>query len=86
MLDQWPADAKILLHFDVDVLHRDCMSAAYSPSAQGLNAEEARELLALVLADPRVVALEVTEFSDLRDVDGSQAQFLAELLANVLAQ
>ena len=86
LLGNWPADAKILLHFDVDVLHRDHMSAAYSPSERGLNAEEARELLATVLADSRVVALEVTEFSGLRDLDDSQAQFLAELLANVLAR
>lgn len=80
-----PADAKILVHFDVDVMNKEAMSAAYSPSETGLTMEEAEELLGCILRDKRVVGLEVTEFSALRDTTGEQAARLSQMLANCLA-
>lgn len=86
VLAQLPAEAKILVHFDVDALVRDEMPAAYAPSETGLTAAECQALLTPLLADPRTVGLEVTEFSALRDVDGSAARRLTDLLAGALAQ
>lgn len=85
MLQAIPPDARILVHFDVDVMHRDAMPAAYSPSETGLSLLEAETLLASVLQDSRVTSMEVTEFSGARDATGEYAQRLAELLARALA-
>jgi arginase len=84
LLRSIPADAKILVHFDVDVMHKEAMPAAYSPSETGLGMEEAEELLGRILSDERVVGLEVTEFSALRDTTGEQGARLASLLADCL--
>lgn len=92
-LEQWistilgkiPADAKLLVHFDVDVMDEEAMAAAYSPSKTGLSLEEAEELLAAVLRDHRVIGCEVTEFSALRDTTGIYAERLVGLLGNALA-
>jgi arginase len=40
-----PSSASILLHFDIDVLRKQDMPAAYFPHADGLNMSEAAELL-----------------------------------------
>ncbi|MGG4493481.1 arginase family protein [Brevibacillus reuszeri] len=80
-----PADAKILVHFDVDVMHKGAMAAAYSPSETGLSLHQAQSVLDTVLCDPRVVGMEVTEFSALRDTDGKQAERLVQLLTEALA-
>ena len=80
-----PADAKILVHFDVDVMHKGAMAAAYSPSETGLSLHQAQSVLDTVLCDPRVVGMEVTEFSGLRDTDGKQAERLVQLLTEALA-
>lgn len=86
MLEKLPNDAKILVHFDVDVLHKEAMSAAYSPSDKGLSLKDGERLLERVLADQRVVGLEITEFSGLRDPKGDQAERLVELVANALGK
>ncbi|WJQ82042.1 arginase family protein [Brevibacillus brevis] len=80
-----PPDAKILVHFDVDILHKDAMPAAYSPSEAGLSLSEAEALLETVLRDSRVTSMEVTEFSGARDTTGEYAQRLVELLARALS-
>jgi arginase len=85
LLNSIPADAKILVHFDVDVMNKEAMSAAYSPSETGLSLEETEGLLGRILSDKRVVGLEVTEFSVLRDTTGEQAEKLVQLLVNCLA-
>jgi arginase len=71
----------ILVHLDVDILHKSIMPAAYAPSEIGLNLETAKGILEMILADPRVKAIEVTEFSGNKDVDGSCANILVELLS-----
>ena len=79
-----PATAPVLLHFDIDVLNKQEMSAAYFPHAEGLTMVEVKELLSVIAKDPRVRVIEVSEYSSLRDLDGSQAGKLVELLAAVL--
>ncbi|MDT3417269.1 arginase [Brevibacillus aydinogluensis] len=85
VLQAIPSDAHILVHFDVDVMHKEAMAAAYSPSETGLSQAQTEELLSTVLADPRVVGVNVTEFSALRDVTGEQASRLVRLLGRALA-
>lgn len=85
VLQSIPADAKILVHFDVDVMNKEAMPAAYAPSETGLSREETQQLLVRVLQDRRVVGMEVTEFSALRDTTGEQAQNLVRLLGEALA-
>ncbi|QRG70414.1 arginase family protein [Brevibacillus choshinensis] len=85
ILEKIPANAKLLVHFDVDVMDEEAMAAAYSPSKTGLSLEEAEGLLAAVLRDHRVIGLEVTEFSALRDTTGIYAERLVRLLGNALA-
>jgi len=85
VLQSIPADAKILVHFDVDVMNKEAMPAAYAPSETGLGLEETKRFLERVLRDQRVVGMEVTEFSALRDTTGEQARKLVRLLGEVLA-
>jgi arginase len=76
-----PASAPILLHFDIDVLNKRDMPAAYFPHADGLNLAEARELLGAILADPRLRVIEVAEYASLRDLDQRAVSSIVELLA-----
>lgn len=85
VLKQLPADAVVLVHFDVDVICREDMPAAYEPSAIGLSLSECTQLLGALVADPRVIGMEVTEFSAVRDEDGTSAKRLVGLLSEVLA-
>jgi arginase family enzyme len=76
----------ILLHLDIDVLSRHAMPAAYFPHADGLTLAECRELLAPVLADARVRAIEIAEYASLRDLDGTHVGSLIDLLGAGLAR
>jgi arginase len=76
-----PASAPILLHFDIDVLNKQEMAAAYFPHADGLSIAEGRELLGALLADTRVRIIEVTEYASFRDLDQSAVARIVELLA-----
>ncbi|MHC0037611.1 arginase family protein [Pseudoneobacillus sp. C159] len=79
-LKEIPSDANILVHFDVDVLHESVMPAAYSLSKEGLGYDQAASLLKLILNDPRVKGIEITEFSADKDQDGACAKTIVELL------
>ena len=57
-----PPSAAVLVHFDVDVMRKDDMPAAYFPHAEGLTTAETTELLGTVLADPRIRLVEVAEY------------------------
>ena len=76
-----PASAPILLHFDIDVLNKQEMPAAYFPHADGLSLAEARELLGTLMADARLRVIEVAEYASLRDLDQSAVASIVELLA-----
>jgi arginase family enzyme len=62
------------------------MPAAYFPHADGLTLAECRELLAPVLADARVRAIEIAEYASLRDLDGTHVGSLIDLLGAGLAR
>jgi arginase len=76
-----PASAPILLHFDIDVLNKQDMPAAYFPHADGLSLAEGRELLGTILSDSRLRIIEVAEYASLRDLDQSYVSRIVELLA-----
>lgn len=79
-----PASTSILLHFDIDVLNKQDMPAAYFPHADGLSLAEAEELLGVILADSRIRIIEVAEYASLRDLDQSYASRIVDLLAAAL--
>ena len=83
-LDAIPASASILVHLDVDVLHKADMPAAYFPHDEGLRLREAAELLTALLADSRIRLIEVSEYAALRDLDQRHAGALVDLLAGAL--
>jgi arginase len=76
-----PASAPILLHFDIDVLNKQEMPAAYFPHTDGLSMAEGQELLGTILADARIRIIEVTEYASLRDLDQRYVSRIIELLA-----
>ncbi|KAA0545271.1 arginase [Bacillus sp. BGMRC 2118] len=85
VLEKCGKDTKILLHLDVDVMNEKNMPAAYSPSKEGLTNQECSMLLKELLKDQRVVGLEVTEFSGIKDDKGIEAKKLVDFIVNILA-
>jgi len=83
-LEAIPASASILVHFDIDVLRKQDMPAAYFPHIDGLSLPEAAELLGTLLRDPRIRIIEGAEFAALRDFDQAYARRLVDLLAEAL--
>jgi arginase len=81
VLQAIPASVSILLHFDIDVLRKHEMPAAYFPHADGLSLAEGQELLGVILADSRVRIIEVTEYASLRDLDQRYVSRIVEMLA-----
>jgi|ERR1700680_3353959 arginase len=79
-----PASASILLHFDIDVFHKRDMPAAYFPHAEGLSLSEGKELLGVLLGDPRIRIIEVSEYASLRDLDQGCVSKLVDLLSEGL--
>jgi arginase len=79
-----PASAAIVLHFDVDVLQQRDMPAAYFPHREGLTLSEAAELLGVLLRDPRIRVVELSELAALRDVDQRGVGALIDLLTAAL--
>jgi arginase len=84
ILQAIPASARVLLHFDIDVLRKQDMPAAYFPHTDGLSLSEGMELLGGLLADPRIRIIEVTEYAALRDLDQRYISKLVDLLAEGL--
>lgn len=84
VLQSIPDSASILLHFDIDVLSKQDMPAAYFPHTDGLSLTEARELLGAILADSRIRIIEVAEYASLRDLDQSHASRIVEILSSAL--
>jgi arginase len=83
-LEAIPDSASILLHFDVDVFQKQEMPAAYFPHPEGLTLFEGAELLGILLKDPRVRIIEVSEYATLRDLDQRWVNKLVDLLAEGL--
>ena len=79
-----PPSAPILLHFDIDVLQKRELPAAYFPHEEGLSLSEASGLLGVFLRDPRIRVIEISEYASLRDLDRSYVNKLIDLLAGGL--
>lgn len=75
----------VLVHFDVDVLDPSEASAKDTVTpGEGLSWDEASELVATLLASPRVVALQVTEYNPERDTGGRFAARLVDLVTRAV--
>lgn len=79
-----PASAAILLHFDVDVLQERDMPAAYFPHAEGLRLSEAADLFGVLLRDPRLRIIEISEYAALRDREHRAVGALVDVLVQGL--
>jgi len=84
VLQTIPASAQILVHLDIDVICKEDMPVAYFPHEQGLSLLEARELLGVLLKDPRIRIIEISEYAALRDLGGSYVSKLVDLLVEGL--
>ena len=84
ILEGIPASSRVLLHFDIDVLRKQDMPAAYFPHTEGLILSEGMELLGALLRDPRIRIIEMTEYAALRDLDQRYISKLVDLLAEGL--
>lgn len=84
ILQSIPPAAPILVHFDIDVFQKSEMPAAYFPHDEGATLQEGRELLGVLLRDPRVRLIEVSEYATLRDFDRGHIGTLVDLLAHSL--
>ncbi|PYQ38968.1 MAG: arginase [Acidobacteria bacterium] len=74
-------DGPILVHLDVDVIDAAEMPAKqYLTPGSGLAYAEVSDLLTAIVASPRVIALEVTEYDPSRDPQGEHARKIASLI------
>jgi arginase family enzyme len=85
-LDMLPASASVVLHLDIDVFAERELQAAYFPHEDGLTLEEGRELLDLLLRDPRIRIIEVSEYASLRDFGRRSVGKIIDLIAHGLAR
>ena len=74
--------ARVLVHFDVDVIDGDEFAAADLPHRGGLALREAMEALRVFVQTPRFAGLVVTEFNPVRDPDLVFARRLVAGLAD----
>jgi arginase len=81
-----PSETSILLHFDIDVLQARDLPAAYFPHPEGLTLSEAGDLLSVLLKDPRIRIIEVSEYAALRDFDHGYVNKLVNLFSESLRQ
>jgi arginase len=81
-----PSNASMLLHFDIDVLQARELPAAYFPHQDGLTLSEAARLLGVLLKDPRIRIIEVSEYAALRDFDHSHVSKIINLFSGGLRQ
>jgi arginase len=75
------ADGPVVVHLDVDVIDAAEMPAKqFLTSGTGLTYAEVSDLLTALVASPRVVALEVTEYDPSRDTDRKYARKIVDLI------
>jgi arginase family enzyme len=79
-----PPSAAILLHLDIDVFRGSDLTAIYFPHEQGLSLEEGKELIGLLLQDPRIRHIEISEYAALRDVGQTSVHQLVQILVDKL--
>jgi arginase len=80
-------DGPLLVHLDVDVIDPAEMPAKGTHTGgAALSLAEVSDLVTALVASPRVVALEVTEFQPDKDTGGASAQRLVELIGRAVAR
>src|SRR5207245_8450134 len=80
-------DGPVLVHLDVDVIDVAEMPAKQEvTSGDGLTLAEVSDLLTAVVASPRLVALEVTEYDPSRDPDGAHARKIIDLIVRAMGR
>jgi arginase len=84
VLQSVPASASLLVHVDIDVLQSREMPAAYFPHAEGMTLSELGELLGVLLKDPRIRIIEISEYAALRDFEQVSADKLVDVLCEAL--
>jgi arginase len=84
VLQSVPASASLLVHVDIDVLQSREMPVAYFPHAEGMTLSELGELLGVLLKDPRIRIVEISEYAALRDFEQVSAGKLVDVLCEAL--
>jgi arginase len=74
---------QFVLHFDVDVI-ADFPATNY-PGSGGLSLDQVREALLVFVQQKELAAFEVTAYNPTKDLDGSAAKLIVDLLAEALA-
>jgi arginase len=73
---------EFVLHFDVDVIAD--FQATNWPGTGGLRFEEVREALQIIASGKHLAAIDVAGYNPAKDVDGSGAKLIVELLTSML--
>jgi arginase len=73
---------EFILHFDVDVI--EGFQATNYPGEGGLTLEQVREALAVFAKQKHLAAIDVCAYNPTKDLDGSGAKLIIDLLADVL--
>jgi arginase len=84
VLQSVPASASLLVQVDIDVLQSREMPAAYFPHAEGMTLSELGELLGVLLKDPRIRIIEISEYAALRDFEQVSGGKLVDVLCEAL--
>jgi arginase len=71
----------VFIHFDVDVLDSEIMSAVDTPEPGGFSPAEAVEALRTWCTSPRVIGMEVTIYDPDRDRDCRCGKLLIDMLS-----
>jgi arginase len=80
-------DGPLVVHLDVDVIDPAEMPAKGTQTGgQALSLAEVSDLVTALVASPRTVALEVSEYQPDRDSDGASARRLVELIGRAVAR
>jgi arginase len=80
-------DGPVLVHLDVDVIDAAEMPAKQDVTAgHGLALAEVSDFVTAIMASPRVVALEVTEFDPAKDPDGVHARKVVDLIVRAVGR
>ena len=80
-------DGPVVVHLDVDVIDPAEMPAKHhAVPGPGLTFDEASDLVAALVASPRVVAFELCEYAPDDDADLATGRRLVELLSRAVAR
>ena len=73
-----------LLHIDIDAFKKTEFPAAYFRHEKGLTLSEGAQLITALARDSRIRAIEISEYSSLRDNDLQWIKRLVDILAQAL--